>query len=358
MAFLFKRSTKTTSDTVRQLNEQVTKLDALSYGSDKKKAQDDITRHLAALKMFINGDVHAFTDPAQSLNESIAHLCQEVINTDLIYNLIVHLAEIEFDSRKTVMSLFTFLLGQKVSNKLITVEYLLKNPKIIYALMQGPEKVEVSLNMGLMLRDAIKYEQVASLILSTQSFWPYFNYVDSESFEIATDAFATLNDLFREHPDVVSTFFCNDDNTQKFIDNINNLIMRGNYITKRESTKLLADLMMVKLNYNLMTNYVNEVENLKVIMLLLGDKSKNIQIEGFNVFKIFVANPRKEKTIVDILVKNRDKLLEFLYSLNKERGDDLFLAEKDYIIQQVESLPKIVATDKVVDGKDTFLSAL
>ncbi|TID29210.1 hypothetical protein CANINC_002095 [Pichia inconspicua] len=357
MAFLFKRSTKTTSDTVKQLNEQILKLET-SYGSEKKKAQDDITRHLVTIKMFINGDAHTFTDSAQSFHESTTHLCQEVINADLIYNLIVHLVDIEFDSRKIVMTLFNFLLGQRVSNKLITVEYLLKNPKVIYALMQGPQSMEVSLNMGIMLRDALKYEQLASMIMSTQSFWPYFRFVDSECFEIATDAFATLNDLFREHPNVVSTFFSSDSNTQKFIDNINSLILNGNYVTKRESTKLLADLMMVKLNYNMMTRYVNDVENLKVIMLLLGDKSKNIQIEGFNVFKIFVANPKKEKAIVDILVKNREKLLEFLFSLNKERGDDLFIAEKDYIIQQVESLPKIVSTEKNLDGKDPFLSAL
>lgn len=343
MAFLFKRNLRTSNEIVRQLLDQVIKLDT-SYGSEKKKAQDEVTRHLLTLKTFINGDTNALTDSAQSFNESIAHLCQEIFSVDLIYNLIIHLSDIDFDSRKIVMTLFSFLLKQKASNKLITVEYISRNPKIIQALMQGPQNLEVSLNIGLMLRDAIKNEQLASMVLTSQSFWSYFDYVDSDSFEVASDAFSTLNVLLREHTSVVSNFFSSNDNTEKFIENMNGLITNGNYITRRESARLLAELMMVKLNYNMMTKYVNDVENLKVIMLLLGDKSKNIQVEGFNVFKIFVANPKKEKAIADILVKNREKLLEFLQNLNKERNDDLFVAEKEYIIQQIESLPKIVTT--------------
>lgn len=345
MAFLFKRNPKTSTDLVRQLNDQVVKLDA-SYGSEKKKVQDEITRHLLTLKTFINGDPNILFDSTTSLSESTGQLCQDIINADLLYHLVVHLPDIEFDSRKIVQTLFHFLLNQKVSNKFITIDHILKHPKLLQVLIQGPENHEVSLNMGLMLRDSIRNKQLASAFLNNQSFWTYFEYVSSESFEITTDAFSTLNFALREHPSIVSVFFSNEENTDRFVSKINKLIMQGNYITRRESTKLLADLMMVKLNYSMMTSYVNDVENLKVIMLLLGDKSKNIQVEGFNVFKIFVANPKKEKSIIDILVKNREKLLEFLENLNKERNDDLFVAEKDYIIQQIEALPKIVPTDK------------
>ncbi|KAG0687219.1 hypothetical protein C6P40_002644 [Pichia californica] len=218
--------------------------------------------------------------------------------------------------------------------------------------MRGPEIPEVSLNTGLMLREAIKHEAIAKSVLYDSIFWRYFEYVNTDLFETSTDAFATLNDLLTQHKQLVGTFLSNETIILRFITGINGLITNGNYVTKRESIKLLADLIMVKPNYVLMTRYVNNVENLKIIMLLLGDRSKNIQLEGFNVFKVFVANPKKEKPVTDILAKNRNKLLQFLENFNKDRNDDLFTAEKEFIIQQIQTLPKIVIADKSADYKD------
>lgn len=61
-----------------------------------------------------------------------------------------------------------------------------------------------------------------------------------------------------------------------------------------------------------MTRYISSADDFKLIMLLLRDNSKTIQFEAFHVFKIFVANPNRPKPIVDILVRNREKLVAFL----------------------------------------------
>lgn len=352
MSFLFKRSPKTLNDLVRILNEQLSKLD-VSNGSEKKKAQDEVARHLLTIKSIINGEDVLSTDTSSgSQQDHIAQLYNEFYSTDVIYNLIMCLPDIDFDSRKIVVLLFISFLRNKVGNRLVTIDYLLNKHKIIVALMRGPELPEISLNIGAMLREAIKFEPIARSILYDPLFWKYFIYVNSESFEVSTDAFSTLHDILTYHTKLVGTFFSVNSNVEKFIVMINKLITNGDYITKRESIKLLADMIMVKLNYNLMTKYVNDVENLKIIMLLLGDKSKNIQLEGFNVFKVFVANPKKEKAVIDILAKNRTKLLEFLENFNKERNDELFVAEKEYIIQQIQGLPKIVSSDKSWENKE------
>ncbi len=54
-------------------------------------------------------------------------------------------------------------------------------------------------------------------------------------------------------------------------------------------------------------------------MNLLRDKSRNIQFEAFHVFKVFVANPNKPRPIMDILQKNREKLLKFLAEFHNDR---------------------------------------
>lgn len=77
--------------------------------------------------------------------------------------------------------------------------------------------------------------------------------------------------------------------------------------------------MLDRSNFNVMTIYISNPENLKLMMNLLRDKSRNIQFEAFHVFKVFVANPNKVRPILDILVKNREKLLTFLGNFHNDR---------------------------------------
>ncbi|KAK0148032.1 Calcium-binding protein 39 [Merluccius polli] len=56
-----------------------------------------------------------------------------------------------------------------------------------------------------------------------------------------------------------------------------------------------------------MTKYISWAENLKLMMNLVRDNSGNIKFEAFHVF---VAN-LKTKPVLDILLKNQAKLVEF-----------------------------------------------
>lgn len=62
--------------------------------------------------------------------------------------------------------------------------------------------------------------------------------------------------------------------------------MSPNYVTKRQSIKLLGEILLDRANYNIMLAYVDSPDHLKLTMNLLRDKSKNIQYEAFHVFKV------------------------------------------------------------------------
>ncbi len=62
--------------------------------------------------------------------------------------------------------------------------------------------------------------------------------------------------------------------------------MSTNYVTKRQSLKLLGEILLDRANYTVMTRYISNDTNLKMMMNLLRDKSKNIQFEAFHVFKV------------------------------------------------------------------------
>lgn len=57
---------------------------------------------------------------------------------------------------------------------------------------------------------------------------------------------------------------------------------------------------------------------------------------------MFVANPNKPKPILEILLRNQDKLVEFLTRFHTERSEDeQFNDEKAYLIKQIRELKPI-----------------
>ena len=78
-------------------------------------------------------------------------------------------------------------------------------------------------------------------------------------------------------------------NNLQFFLRYNTLLVSSNYVTKRQSIKLLGEILLDRANYNVMLEYVDSPEHLKLTMNLLRDKSKNIQYEAFHVFKVRLA---------------------------------------------------------------------
>ena len=64
------------------------------------------------------------------------------------------------------------------------------------------------------------------------------------------------------------------------------LVNSSSYVTKRQSIKLLGEILLDRANYNVMTAYVDKGEHLKICMNLLRDDRKMVQYEGFHVFKV------------------------------------------------------------------------
>jgi hypothetical protein len=50
----------------------------------------------------------------------------------------------------------------------------------------------VALNCGTMLRECIRYEALAKILLHSEHFYDFFKYVEVSTFDIASDAFATF----------------------------------------------------------------------------------------------------------------------------------------------------------------------
>lgn len=58
------------------------------------------------------------------------------------------------------------------------------------------ESPEVALTCGVMLRECVKHEPLAKIVLDCDQFYNFFRYVEVSTFDIASDAFATFKVSF------------------------------------------------------------------------------------------------------------------------------------------------------------------
>eukprot|EP00842_Homolaphlyctis_polyrhiza_P006977 jgi/Hompol1/869/HPOL_005051-RA len=327
------------------------------------QTNEDISKCLVAMKNILYGDGE--TDPVPEL---VAQLSSEVINGDLLLLLAQNIQSFEFEAKKDVAQIYNNLLKRQLGTRFPTADYIGNRQEILFVLIGGYDNQDVSLNCGIILRECIRHESLCKIILESQQFWRFFEFVELSTFDVASDAFATFKDLLSKHKPLVARFLdthydevaqayvfhlaaCMSSkkttvqmadisiNSHKFFARYTNLLNSTNYVTKRQSLKLLGELLLDRTNFAVMSKYIANPDNLKLMMNLLKEKSKNIQFEAFHVFKVFVANPSKAKPILDILQKNKDKLLLYLSNFHNERSDDeQFNDEKAFLIKQINEL--------------------
>lgn len=336
MPFPFGKSQKSPAEIVRTLKENVAHLEKLDTGDTKKteKVAEDVSKNLASLKEVLCG-----TGDKEPQTEAVAQLAQELYNTNLLIALIENLHRIDFEGKKDVVHLFSNIVRRQIGTRTPTVEYISSHTQILFMLLNGYDSPEVALNCGMMLRECLRHEPLAKTVLLSEEFYNFFRYVDLSTFDIASDAFASFKDLLTRHKIMCADFL--EKNYDRVFTEYEKLLHSENYVTKRQSLKLLGELLLDRHNFTVMTTYISRAENLKLMMNLLRVNSRNIQFEAFHVFKVFVANPNKTQPVLDILLKNQTKLVEFLSQFQTDRSEDeQFCDEKNYLIKQIQYLKR------------------
>ena len=377
-----------------------------------------------------------------------ATLTASVMATPLIVLLVVNLQELSFESKKHVAQIFSMLLRKEVrwggatkstgdessggaeppDQVPLTFKALLlrgmKNdpgsgigePDMMASLVHGCGNVDVALNCGIMLREAIRDAEIVDYVLNTAGgpekyVWPFFELpgegcmprLHSSLFDVSSDAFLTMKDLLTRHKvPQVKTFLSN--NYDMIFGEVESASKKGesaaddtgggtgsltggtvglygslllgssaetilalggqmahkllkensnNFFTRRQALKLLAELLLDRNNFQVMMKFISDQNNLKMMMYLLVDPSKNIQFEAFHVFKVFVANPRKPDVIKQVLFKRKPKLVLLLENFHMDNNDAQFVDEKELIIKTIQGLENTEAISPSGDAAST-----
>ena len=216
--------------------------------------------------------------------------------------------------------------------------YLASHPHLLSKLVSDYASPSIALNAGALLRDALRVPACAAAFLSDRALMArLLSSVEAPNFEVASDAFATLRDLLTRHKEMVAGVFLGaryDDFCRAFAD----LTASQNYVTRRQSVRLLGEVLLDRAYSGTLIRYVADPDHLKAAMVLLKDASPAIQFEAFHVFKAFVANPAKPPGVVEILAGNKNKLLKHLADFHVDKEDEQFREEKAVVVREISRL--------------------
>ncbi|XP_034930404.1 uncharacterized protein [Populus alba] len=329
---------KTPQEVVKTIKDSLMALDTKTVVEVKalEKALEEVEKNFVTLRCMLCGD-----GEVEPNMDQVSQLALEVCKEDVPALMIQKLPNLGWEARKDLVHCWSILLKQKVDSRYCSVEYIENHFEFLDFLVVCYDNKEIALNCGLMLRECIKFPTLAKYILESASFELFFKFVESPNFDVASDAFSTFKDLLTKHCTVVAEYLTA--HYDEFFDLYEKLLTSSNYVTRRQSLKLLSEFLLEPPSSHIMKRYILEVRYLKVMMTLLKDSSKNIQIAAFDIFKVFVANPSKPREVKMILAKNHEKLLELLLNLSAGKGaeDEEFEDEKELIIKEIDRLSRL-----------------
>ena len=156
----------------------------------------------------------------ESSPEQVTQLVTSIIQEDLLHSLARSIHLLPFETRKDAQAIFSYVLRFKPANSIASeppaIAYIVDTrPEVVVELCRGYEHRESAMPCGIVLREALKHESVAAIILydhSTQNesatkmddidfeaeqtgdgiFWNFFSWIDRGAFEVSTDAFTTF----------------------------------------------------------------------------------------------------------------------------------------------------------------------
>lgn len=320
----------------------------LPYESSQDRIVEEISRLMVGIKELM------FGDGEQCSKESALLIAKEACKTELVSEMVDCLGMLDFETRKDVAQIFGSILrleepaaggdaSDAGSHQEHTTggycpgkEYVLQHVELLSTLFDGFSSQEIGINCQEMFRECIRHQEIAKYVLESDMFFELFEKLHDTEFEMASDSFTTFKDLLTRHKTMAASYLIK--HYDEFMHEYSKLLESPNYFTRRQSVKLLGEMLLERANVRVLVKYVADPENLKVMMNLLKSSAKSIQWEAFHVFKVFVANPNKSPAVTDILLSNRDKLLQYFEDFQVDRTDKQFLEEKAVIIQEISML--------------------
>jgi len=292
---------------------------------------------MAQIRSLLQDSICAFEAPTISADER-AELLRRVLALDLPAKMLAALSCLEFEARKDVMRFFHQIL-QDASGPVL--HYVHSHQQVLQLLVAGCGKEDIALHCHMMLRSCTQQKQIVVCMLQAGFASELVKLAHHQIFDISSDAFSSLHALLLTHKSVAATYL--EVHFKEFFESYSDLLRTENYATNRQALRLLGEIVLDRKYSKVMKLYIQEAQFLQVLMNLLRDNSKAIQVDAFHVFKVFAAASDKRPRVHQILIKNRDRLVKLLESLGEENNGESFLQDQRAVVEALWSLESLPA---------------
>jgi calcium binding protein 39 len=306
---------------------------------------------IASLRSALCSDVDGqlLFGTAAPANDLSVRLCGECVAQALLPRLfaVLFAPATPFECKKDIAVVLTALLrvstaaaaaaGDDSGQVFPVAEHIASaRATLLDRLIDGYERSDTALVCGAVLRECVRHEPLAALVLASERVWTLFEHVQCAQLDVAADALSTLSELLTTHREPVFAFLST--HFARFFGAYRELLRSRNYVTRRQALKLLGDVIVHRRNFAVMSRYIGVKVELLLMMNLLRDKSRSIQFEAFHVFKVFVANPNMNDDIRAVLRRNRALLVPFLADFRPDIDDDQFKRERAFLIKSLNAM--------------------
>eukprot|EP01084_Bolivina_argentea_P227958 385087_1 len=335
-------------------------LKALHNSENTQKQQhapSKLTNDISQIHTICYGTIDKMPNLTQS-----AKLVSKLLdpNENLFLQLTINLSNLHFDAQKQSCDILNYIIRRCNKNK--SHQYINSKTdrhnqnQIVSALFDQYEQHASST-----LHEMAKRKEFTNMLLNIVQI-PYkytnsqngyqdghqskhiveqlFELSENKCFNVSMNAYKTLYQLLiNGHKEYVRQYLNN--NFSVVFNGINKLIKKDHFVTQKQFLFLLRDLLTGKGNFEILKRYTSKKDNLAIIMNLMKKcKQNSISYEAYHIFKIFIANPNKDKDIMVILWKNKQKLVDLLVNFheNKIRDDEQFGEDKSVVIQCIKNI--------------------
>lgn len=206
-----------------------------------------------------------------------------------IPSLLINVGKMEHETKKDIATILRSVIRKQLD---LATEYFVKNAALLETLLESYcRDINIYIPCGEILRECIRSEPLADIVLKSKTFFKLFDYLELPNFDAASDAFYTFKECLTRHKTLAAEFLIQ--NYDQFCSEYIRLLRSENYVTKRQSIKLIGELISERKNYYFMMKYLKDKNNFKIIKRLLCNSGGSIQFEAYHVFKVFLANPKK-----------------------------------------------------------------
>jgi calcium binding protein 39 len=237
------------------------------------------------------------------------------------------------EQRKQFTNIFTGSVTLAVNGGFPVAAWVAAHPAWLDQLLGFYDFPELAVCTGEMLRICTKYEPLAQILQAPERLDRLFSHFTEAHFDVSADSFATFRELILNAPQ--ADVFLRE-NRQPIVDRLHATLVETNYAPCRQTLKLLGEIIMTFDDFQ--DRYLTDEKNLIIMMKLMVSTYKNISMEAFHIFKLFVAKEEKPEPILKILRNNSQKLVQFLGNLLDGIEDREIQQEKDFLIGELGAL--------------------